>query len=124
MRRAVLKNRAEGAINARRIMVLPAFIEISCENIVESFPVFSCFELCIRSTNYQCHLKITRPDSVGRMSSNSYRVSVATSILERLNIRSVTGSESQCYSNQLILLMLLRDWMPCLLFFLVRILGG
>jgi hypothetical protein len=30
----------------------------------------------------------------------SYRASVATSILGRLNIRKVTGQESQCYNNR------------------------
>jgi hypothetical protein len=36
-------------------------------------------------------LKSSRSVSVGCKSSNSYRVSVATSVLERLNIRVVTS---------------------------------
>jgi hypothetical protein len=52
-----MKYRVEGAINARWIITLPEFVESNCESSVESSPVLSFCEHCIKFTNYQCHLQ-------------------------------------------------------------------
>jgi hypothetical protein len=78
----------KGAVNARRIITPPEFVESKCENFVENSSAFNCCEHYITSTTTSATLETIE---VVCKSWNSYRVSVATSVLGRLIVRAVTG---------------------------------
>jgi hypothetical protein len=66
-------------INARWIIAPPEFVESSCENIIEISLAIGVISVS-RPPTTSVTLKPSRSVSVGYKSSNSYRVSLATSI--------------------------------------------
>jgi hypothetical protein len=75
----------------RRIIKPPEFSESSWENIIKISPALVGESTVSHSPTTNATLKPSKSVSVGCKISNSYRVSVATSISGHLNILAVTS---------------------------------